>query len=313
MMAQSKGKKTTTINIDKINGIENENEIGGFGFTDEMKVRFINGYSESLKPFTSFGIANLTEGLSLSVFPSISQRLQEISTAITPEIQENFRLFGEYMREKQAIEVDRYHSKAHKVMMEEYTLDYSLLTEKEKRDFFNFVVYGSFTKDERWKLPFYSFLTSITDREWQDCGMKYYALQKKKSKDAVEEFEKQLSTTPPARKGIEAGKDTPEKVPYKKEKDIMEELDKFRKAVTDICLKIKGLSNDKIPTIAKIKDDALKDSGLTERVVTSNIKKSITLTKTGLPAETTTGHIRQIVGQFFKGNDVILRKLKLNA
>lgn len=98
---------------------------------------------------------------------------------------------------------------------------------------------------------------------------------------------------------------------YKSEIDIIEELDKFKNAVTQICQKIKSLPNNKIPTIPQIKNDALRDSDLTERVITLNIKKSTTLIKTGLSPETTTGHIRQIVGHFFKDNKLILKKFKL--
>ncbi|MES2521005.1 MAG: hypothetical protein V4585_23030 [Bacteroidota bacterium] len=119
-------------------------------------------------------------------------------------------------------------------------------------------------------------------------------------------------STPPALKEIEQRK-VSIREPYKSEKDIIEELDKFKKAVTDICLTIKGLSNNQFPTIAQIKTDALRHCGLTERVINLNIKNSTTLIKTGLSPETTTGHIRQIVGQFFKGNNLILKKLKLNT
>jgi hypothetical protein len=68
-MVQSKGKKTTTINIDKINGIENENEIEGFVITDEIRERFSNGFSESLKTFKNAGIdfAELTKGLNVPI------------------------------------------------------------------------------------------------------------------------------------------------------------------------------------------------------------------------------------------------------
>lgn len=104
---------------------------------------------------------------------------------------------------------------------------------------------------------------------------------------------------------------TNERGAYKDEADIMEELDKFRNAVLDICDYIKGLPNSQIPTIAKIKSDALSSSGLTERQVTRNVKISTSLIKTGLLTETTTGHICQIVGQFFKGNNLVLKKLKL--
>ncbi len=118
----------------------------------------------------------------------------------------------------------------------------------------------------------------------------------------------ELST--PAPKEIEQGKVT-ERKPYKSEDKIHKELIKFKEAVTDICVDIKGLSNDKFPTIAKIKTDALSNCGLSERVINLNIKKSTTLTKTGFKAETATGHIYQIVGQFFRDNKLILKKLKL--
>lgn len=373
-MMQSKQKevkvKNQTINIDKINGIENENETDGYVITDEEMERFGNGLSESLKTLknaginlteltkglsganlgllknvasiggTSIGITKALEGItsptqgigtrlsSLLAESGLSKALTTLQSVITPlslitplnigldtwftpEIQEAMRLFGERMREKQAIEVDRYNNKTHLGMSKIYGFDYLLLTKKQKSDFFTFVIHSFDREDERWELSVLGFIESITDREWQDWGMKYYALQKNKSFDSLIEFEKQLST-PPALKENEQGKVNIIK-PYKSEADITEELDKFKKAVTDICTEINGLPSNQFPSIAKIKSDALSKSGLTERVVNSNIKKSTTLIKTGLKTETTTGHIRQIVGQFFKGNNLILRKLKLNA
>jgi hypothetical protein len=217
MMMQRNGKKTTTINIDKINGIENENDMDGYVITDEMKVRLV----ESLKPFTSFGIANSIQGLSLPIagiqesikiatsqLPdivlsrtnSIQSFIQNASSNIksfyTPEMHEAMRLFGERMREKQAIEVDRYNNNTHVGMKIKCGFDYLLLTEKQKSDFFIFVILNFDREDERWQFPIIGFIESITDREWQDWGKKYYTLQDKISDDGVEDFKKQLSTPP---------------------------------------------------------------------------------------------------------------------
>ncbi len=176
---QNKENKTTTINIDKINEIENENV--GFVISDELKEqlsslsRITNDISESFKK-------------TISILPQLG-----LGTWFTPEMQEALRLFGERIREKKAIEVDRYNNKTHLGMSKRYGFDYLLLTEKEKSDFFKFVLYSFDREDERWELPVLNFIKSITDREWQDCGMKYYVLQKKQSFDRIEEFEKQLS------------------------------------------------------------------------------------------------------------------------
>ena len=217
-MAQSKGKKTTTINIDKINGIENENEIDGFIITDEIRAKFSGANLGLLEKVASIGITKALEGIT-SPMQGIGTRLSSmvaesglskahttlqsviaqlnigLGAWLTPEVKESMRLFSEYVKAKQAIEIDRYNNTTHVAMKEKYTLDYPLLTEKEKKDFFLFVIF-SFKEDERWELSFGDFLISITDREWQDRGMKYYALQKKESFDSLIEFEKQLSTPP---------------------------------------------------------------------------------------------------------------------
>lgn len=263
---QSKRKKPITINIDKINGIESENEIDGYVITDEMKERFNNGFSEALKTLKSIGITNVTQGLSFSVAGiqdginkatsqlanldlsrtnSIQSLIQNVGLNIkpffTPEIQETFRLFGERMREKADNETDRYNNKTHVGMSKIHGFDYLLLTKKEKTDFFHFVIFDFDREDERWQLPLYSFVMSITDREWQDCGMKYYVLQKKKSFDGVEEFEKQLSA-PPAPKAVEKGND------IKRENKVLsprqlDTINRYREYVEFYCRNIKELKS----------------------------------------------------------------------
>jgi hypothetical protein len=415
MMMQSKGKKTTTINIDKINGIENENEIGSFGFTDEMKVQLI----ESFKPLKSFGIANLTEGLSLPriqeqmietvsmfatiqktmegygspvttlmqginlgidpkifenlkigigslpshglgslssetikrfaefpfttplmVFPNVlhgltigySERLKEVGKLISESFNKAFPELGEFMNETKHLSkeeadkeyLDYIHWKEN--FKDEYNEMYGRMEANLKSrgcilpnlpDFFQFYVlccrtlYGFLYLDfARHRIEKKDF---ILYNKFENLMLDYNICALDAILHLEAESKNQSLSTPPAPKEIGQVGKVIEKVPYKKEEDIMKELDKFKKAVTDICLTIKGLPNDKIPTIAEIRDDALRGSSLTERVVTSNIKNSTTLIKTGLKTETTTGHIRQIVGQFFNGNDLILRKLKLNA
>lgn len=78
-MAQSKEKKTTTINIDKINGIENENEIDGFVITDEVKERFSSGISETIKKLKSIGIDIQT------AIPPIKGLIEGLGNYLTPE------------------------------------------------------------------------------------------------------------------------------------------------------------------------------------------------------------------------------------
>jgi hypothetical protein len=309
MMAQSKGKKTTTINIDKINGIENENEIGSFEFTDEMKVRLI----KSLKPLKSFGIANLTQGLSLSMTgfqESIKIATQRIGTVMTPELLEQFRLLDELMREKTEKETDRYNNKTHVGMNKLHGFEYLLLTEKEKKEFFYLVVCDSFRNDERWKLPFYSFLMSITDREWQECGMKYYALQKKKSKDAVEEFEKQLST-PPAPKEIGSGKKEKEQNGGNRVTQLykQEQLDIFKKYVKDICQRYKGQQSVNYPKLSEVMRDAISGSKLKSEKTLGRYAKDLNQFLEG-ENNTLLTYTGQVVRQYCTDNSLIFSWFK---
>ena len=158
-----------------------------------------------------------------------------------------------------------------------------------------------------------SFYTNEGEKVYVTAGF-LYLLQSifKVREDALDVAIQRFTIKPPAPKEIEQGKINIRK-PYKSEKDMMEELGKFKKAVTDICFRINTLHKNQIPTIAKIKNDALSSSGLTARQVDRYIKVSTILIKTELETETTTGHIRQIVRQFFKGNNLILRQLKINV
>ena len=288
MTMQSNRKKPTTINIDKINGIENENEIDGYVITDEMKERFSNGISESFKTLKFSGVDGIDiDELSkdciipaLDTFKKLTSQIAEIGlstksamqsimqnfslgigTWFTPEMQESINFFAEKRKEKQAIEVDKYNNKTNVGMGKIHGFDFSIYTEKENSDFMLFVIFSIDKEDERYQLSFHDLLMSITAREWTDWGAKYYILQKKKTLDITEEFEKQRTT--PAPKVIEQGS---KKALSAREQNT---IDNYRNYVTFYCRHRTELKQD----VSRATVDTTKHFSINTRTLQRAIKK----------------------------------------